>query len=121
MTKPQALWFGAKRGCGEELFTEKTIICNHEGTFKFLGIEFTVNHDDITGINYTNKLWSAQRLLNDLSFRSLSLFGKVCVVKTLVLPIFIQIFTVLPTLSEHVLKDIERMFFELFGIKKEIK
>ena len=83
-----------------------------------LGIEFSVNQEDITGSNYTNKIQSAQRLLSDWSFRSLSLLGKVCVVKTLVLPIFVQIFTVLPTPSEQVLKDIEKMFFEFIWDKK---
>ena len=116
--KTQALWFGTKRGCGEELITEKRIIWNHEGTFKLLGIEFNVNYEDIIGINYTNKIRPAQRLLNDWSFRSLSLFGKVCAIKTLVLPIFIQIFTVLPTPSEQVLKDIEKMFFEFIWDKR---
>ena len=83
-----------------------------------LGIEFNVNHDDITGINYTNKIRSAQRLLNDWSFRSLSLFEKICIVKSLVLPVFLQIFTVLPTPSEQVLKDIERVFFVFIWDKK---
>ena len=112
--KTQALWFGAKRGCGEELITDKPITRNHEGTVKLLGIEFSVNQEDITGSNYTNKIQSAQRLLSDWSFRSLSLLGKVCVVKTLVLPIFVQLFTVLSTPSEQVLKDIEKMFFRIY-------
>ena len=50
------LWFGAKRGCGEELITQKPIVWNHEGTFKLLGIEFDVNSEDITGINYKKSL-----------------------------------------------------------------
>ena len=116
--KTRALWFGAKRGCDEELITDKPITWNHEGTFKLLGIEFSVNQEDITGSNYTNKIQSAQRLLSDWSFRSLSLLGKVCVVKTLVLHISVQILTVLPTPSEQVLKDIEKMFFEFIWDKK---
>ena len=50
------LWFGAKRGCGEELRTQKPIIWNHDGKFKLLGIEFEVNSDDTTGINFSKKL-----------------------------------------------------------------
>ena len=36
----------------EELRTQKSIVWNYEGTFKLLGIEFDVNSEDITGINY---------------------------------------------------------------------
>ena len=51
------LWFGAKRGCGEELRTQKPIIWNHDGKFKLLGIEFEVNSDDTTciSINFNKK------------------------------------------------------------------
>ena len=54
------LWFGAKRGCGEELRTQKPIIWNHDGKFKLLGIEFEVNSDDTTGINLSIKIESVQ-------------------------------------------------------------
>ena len=116
--KTQVLWFGAKRGCGEELITQKPIVWNHEGTFKLLGIEFDVNSEDITGINYKKKLEAVKRVLNDWSFRTLSLFGKVCVIKTLALPIFIQVFTVLPTPSEQTLKELEKIFFAFIWNKK---
>ena len=116
--KTQVLWFGAKRGCGEELKTQKPIIWNHEGTFKLLGIEYEVNSEDSTGKNYKNKIKSVKNLLNDWSFRSLSLIGKVCIIKTLALPIFIQIFTVLPVPSEQILKEIETIFFDFIWDKK---
>ena len=63
--KTQVLWFGAKRGCGEELRTKKPIIWNHDGKFKLLGIEFEVNSDDTTGINFSKTIESVQKLLND--------------------------------------------------------
>ena len=94
---------------------------NHDGKFKLLGIEFEVNSDDTTGINFSKKIESVQKLLNDWSFRSLSLLGKVCVIKTLALPIFIQVFTVLPTPPEQFLKKIERIFFSFIWDKREIK
>ena len=116
--KTQVLWFGAKRGCGEELRTQKPIIWNHGGKFKLLGIEFDVNNEDVTGINFPKKLESVKKLLNDWSFRSLSLLGKICVVKTLAMPILIQIFTVLPTPPDNFLKDLEKMFFSFIWDKK---
>ena len=51
------------------------------------------------------KIESVQNLLNDWSFRSFSLFGKICVVKS---PVFIEVFTVLPSPSEQILKELEK-------------
>ena len=53
--KTQVLWFGAKRGCGEELRTQKPIIWNHDGKFKLSGIEFE-DSGDTTGINFSKKV-----------------------------------------------------------------
>ena len=101
-----------------ELRTQKPILWNHEGTFKLLSIEYEVNSEDITGKNYKNKSKSVKFFLNDWSFRSLSLIGKVCIIKTLALPFFIQIFTVLPVPSEQIVKEIETIFFDFIWDKK---
>ena len=37
--KTEAVWIGAKRGCGEDLHTNKTILWNHTGHFKLFGIK----------------------------------------------------------------------------------
>ena len=46
--------------------------------------------------NFHNKFEKMKNVVNDWSFRNLSLIGRTTVIKTLVLPIIIQCLTVLP-------------------------
>ena len=109
--KTQAVWIGAKRGCGEELQITKKIIWNHKGTFKLLSIKYSLIKNDKYIDNFTEKIEKVKRLLNDWSFRNLSLIGRITVIKSLALPILIQCFTVLPDPPSHISKEIQDIFF----------
>ena len=103
--KTQVLKFGGKQGCGEELRAQKPIIWNHERTFKRLGTEYEVNSEDITGKNYKNKIKSVKTLLNDWSFRSLSLIGKVCIIKKLAYPFYTFFYSLTSTTRANFKRD----------------
>ena len=124
--KTQAVWIGAKRGCGEEIRTVEPIIWNHEGKFKLLGIKYELLNADHFSVDFNEKLQSVQTLLSDWSLRNLSLVGKVTVVKTLAFPILVQILTVLPNPSMQVLKRFQTVFFNFIWngkidkVKREI-
>ncbi|XP_063408202.1 uncharacterized protein LOC134691566 [Mytilus trossulus] len=109
--KTQVIWIGAKRGCGEELNTNKTIIWNHSGNFKLLGIQYCLSKVDICVDNYLEKIQKVKNLLSDWSFRNITIYGKIVVVKTLALPILIQCFTVLPDPSPDILKQLQAMLY----------
>ena len=102
--KSQAVWIGAKRGCGEEIRTKENIAWNHQGKFKLLGIQYDLSNSDYYSCNFDTKLSSMQSLLSSWSFRNLSLIGKVTVIKSLAFPIIIQVLTVLPSPSIQILK-----------------
>ena len=110
--KTQAVWIGARRGCGLELNTEQTIAWNHSGSFKLLGIKYSLAKPNLYLDNFTEKIEKVNRLLHDWSFKNLSLIGKITVIKTLALPMFVQCFTVLPDPPANIIKTIENIFFK---------
>jgi hypothetical protein len=75
--KTQAVWIGARRGCGEEVQTNKPIKWNHSGAFKLLSIQYSLHKSDRYIDNFTQKIEKIQRLLGDWSLRKISLIGKV--------------------------------------------
>jgi hypothetical protein len=63
-----------------------------------------------------------KRLLNDWSLRKISLLGKMTVIKALPFPILVQCFTVLPNLPDHIIKQLQDIFFSfLWDEKIDIK
>jgi hypothetical protein len=71
--KTQAIWIGARRGCGMELHTYPNIIWNHSGSFKMLGIQYCLLKEDKYKDNYISKIDQIKRFLNDWPLRKISL------------------------------------------------
>ena len=93
-SKTEAVWIGSKRGC--QLFPySNSGVSWKESQFKCLGINFSLNTDKIFDLNYSTKLRKIEQTLNCWKMRNLSLIGKVCVIKTLILPQLIYLFSVL--------------------------
>ena len=109
--KTQVVWIGARRCCGLELKTNTDIEWNHSGSFKLLGIQYSLAKDDRYIDNYYSKLEKIKKLLNDWSLRNISLLGKITVIKTLALPILVQCFTVLPNPLDHIIKSLQNIFY----------
>ena len=58
--------------------------------------------------NFHNKIDKMKKVVNDWSFRNLSLIGRTTVIKTLVLPIIIQCLTVLPDPPDYIYDQISK-------------
>ena len=54
--KTQAVWIGAKRGCMEEIQTEKPLFWSKTGIFKLLGIRYELYQNDIYKQNFAEKI-----------------------------------------------------------------
>ena len=80
------------------------------GSFKLLGIQYSLAKNDRYIDNYYLKLEKIKKLLNDWSLRNISLFGKITVIKTLALPIRVQCFTVLTDPPDHIIKSLQNIF-----------
>ena len=74
-------------------------------SFSILGIEFTIDLINITDINIAPKLIKMQRDINSWSKRDLTPFGKVVVIRTLLISKIVHIFISLPTPSKNTISN----------------
>lgn len=77
-----------------------------------LGIEFHVALTKVIHINYSEKLINVRKMITSWKRRILTPIGKITVIKSLLFPIFNQLFTVLPTPPENIIHDINNIFFD---------
>jgi len=89
----------------------RNITWNHTGRFKLLYIKFDLNSTNKTLLNFPDKLQSITKKLSAWCWRDLTFIGKITVIKSLALPIIIQILTVMTNPPDNILKDIQQSFF----------
>ena len=94
ISKSEAMWIGSKEGSPSHPFSENGLKWN-KLTFKTLGIHFSLNTKQLYDLNHKVKLKSIESTLNCWRARNLSLVGKICVIKTLLLPQLLYFFSVL--------------------------
>ena len=94
ISKSEAIWIGSLKGSQIFPFSEHGLKWN-KFTFKTLGIHFSLNISQLYDLNHKIKLKSIENTLNCWRARNLSLVGKICVIKTLLLPQLLYYFSVL--------------------------
>ena len=82
----------------------------HSNLFKTLGIWYSLNNDQMLDLNIKGTLKKIHSLINMWSARSLSLKGKITVLKSLIMPHVLHVASVLYR-SKDVIKKIVTMFF----------
>ncbi|MCP3679187.1 MAG: hypothetical protein GY782_02550, partial [Gammaproteobacteria bacterium] len=85
--------------------------------FKLLGLLFDQNLENMEK-NYSLAKTKVQAIANSWKNRYVSVYGKVCVIKTLMLPKLTHIATVLPNLSAKQIKEIEQVWYNYLTPKK---
>ena len=78
--------------------------------FKYLGVYFSTNIQNIVKLNYENKIEEITKILNTWNKRSLTPFGKITVIKMLALSKLTYLFMNLPDPDRKFLKDLEIIF-----------
>ena len=121
LDKTEAIWFGSRRSCHEQLLPDKHLSWNFSEKIQLLGISFNFSESDKTLENFTEKVQSVKKILNLWSYRDLTYIGNVIVIKTLALPILVQCLTVLPNPPESVLNDSETVFYQFLWNDKKNK
>ena len=86
-----------------------------------LGVVFSTSVEDIVLIDYENKLKEMEKLLNAWSRRNITLFGKVTVIKTLVISKITHLFTNLPDPDEKFLQDLNLLLTHFSGMANMIE
>ena len=109
--KTKVIWFGCNNNQNETYLPHLNFEWNPP-SFNILGIEFTTDLINITDINIAPKLIEIQRDINSWSKRDLTPFGKVVVIRTLLISKIVHIFISLPTPSKNTILNINKMLFE---------
>ena len=121
LDKTQAVWFGSGHGCGIEYLLHRSLLWNHSGKFKVLGIEFDLGCPNKVINNFHTKFKKVKSVLNSWIHRELSYVGKITVIKTLALPILTQVLSALPNPPKETLIDIQNIFFRFLWNNKRDK
>ena len=90
-----------------------------------LGIKFHVDLKTMIKLNYEDKIKKMKRVISNWNRRVLTPIGRITVVKTLLISLFIHLFTSLPTPAIAFINDITNTLIEFVWqgknrIKKEV-
>ena len=108
--KTQVIWIGSEKNSDVRFLRDKNF-CWDPGIFKYLGITFSTNINEITNLNYEGKLIEIHNLLNKWKKRQLTPFGKITVIKTLALSKITHLFMSIPDPSNTFLRELDQMLF----------
>ena len=109
------MWIGSLKESKEEYFGIKW----PEIPIKALGVYFTYDQKLLKEKNFIERLDSIKKLINIWSSRGLSIYGKVTIIKSFLIPKFVYVCSVLPTPKEIVNKLNQLLFKFLWnGVDK---
>ena len=87
------------------------------GTTKFnlLGVNFSVNLDEMVELNYNPVIASIKKLLSNWSHRYITPVGKITIIKTLALSKLSHLILSIPSPGMDIVKSLESIFKKLSG------
>ena len=107
--KTKLIWIGS------EVASQRMLKVSHkldwgDIQFNLLGIQFSCDLTKLPNLNYQTALQKAKKLINSWQYRYLTPFGKITVIKTLILPKFTHLFMSIPTPLE-ILNTLHKLLF----------
>ena len=90
------------------------------GPFKALGIWFAKTQSEIIDLNLTNRLKKMESMLAIWRARKLSIKGKICVIRSIILPQIQFLFNMI-YIPNDILKKIDIMLFQFIWNNKSAK
>ena len=118
ISKTKAIWFGNKCNSDEILCPDLSL--KWVRNFTLLGINFNNNLDNMQN-NFTDKIDKVEKMLSNWTYRYLTPFGKVTIIKTLGLSQLSHIALVIPNPNKEMVKRIENIFYAFIWSKKSEK
>ena len=113
----KVVWFGCDKPPNTVYLPHLKFEWNPE-TFNLLGVEFTTNLHNITDININRKLTEMNNELYQWSKRDLTPFGKITVIKTLIISKIVHILISLPTPSIKIINKINKLLYTFLWSNK---
>ena len=118
--KTKVIWFGSPRPPDEVYLPHLNFEWNPP-KFDILGVEFTTSLANITDINIEKKIIGIQKEINNWTNRDLTPFGKIVVIKSLLLAKIVHILISLPTPSGKLIRKLNCLFFNFLWDNKPDK
>lgn len=118
--KTQVIWIGSRKNCQIRYMRDMNF-CWDPGTFRYLGIVFSVDTGNIVHLNYLGRMAEIRKLLNTWGKRQLTPFGKITVLKTLAVSKLTYLFMNIPDPSDAFIKELDCMFFNFLWNGKQGK
>nr|CAB3264531.1 pol-like protein [Phallusia mammillata] len=121
MGKSLAFFIGPKRLSEEKPYADKGLAWPNT-SFRYLGVEIPIkDRKQLFSLNFGNMISKISAILNIWSSRGLTLLGRICILKSLVLPTLIYKISVLPiTLPNIFLRKLKTKLFQfVWGSKWE--
>ena len=105
--KTEGMWVGSCRNNKLKPFGIKW----PDEPIKALGVYYTYDIKLLHGKNFIERLDSVKKLINIWYSRGLSLYGKVTIIKTLLIPKFMYILSLLPV-PKGIIQELNRLLFK---------
>ena len=119
-SKTKVIWIGDKRHSSEKLPIRYKL---EWGTtvFNLLGVQFSVNLNDMPDLNYLSILDKSKKVINNWNKRSLTPLGKITIIKTFIISNFNYLFSAIPSPDKTFLKNLNRLLFNYLWDNKPDK
>ena len=106
--KTQAMWIGEKKKCKEELLPDCRLNWVFDDNLKYLGIYFSVDLNTMIEYNnYQQKMKEIKTQMTSWLKRSLTVLGRITVVKSLLVSKLNYLLLSLPKPDPRIMKDIK--------------
>jgi exonuclease III len=120
LEKTQVIWIGSRKNSNIRYMRDENFVWN-PGTFKILGIKFSVESENIANINYEDKLLVIKKALRYWKKRQLTPLGKIVVLKTLIVSKITHLLINLPDPTYEFLVALDIEFHNFLWDNKRYK
>ena len=100
---------GSLKNSNAKLNTQKRLTWLNNNCTNILGVNVSTNKEKLGEINYPNLIEKAEAICKSWEHRGISLIGKILVVNVLVVSLFVYKMTVLPSMEEKFVKQLEKI------------
>ena len=118
--KTKLVWLGRKKHSLDKLETKETLSWGTTD-FNLLGINFSVNLNDIPELNYNPILNKTKKILNTWRKRHLTPLGKITVIKSFVISSFSHLFSSIPSPTKQSLLELSQLMYSFIWNNKPNK
>ena len=116
--KTKMVWIGSKKFSKEVFHHTRWKLDWNNRKFDLLGIKFCTDLHEMIDLNYKTKLDEIKKIIIQWNSRSLTPFGRLTVIKTLLIPKVNHLILALPNPSEEVIKSFENDLYNFLWKSK---